>query len=536
MESACDIFYAIYENGGRSDIISNLVKQLDFHALSITLLATTASHNMWKYDRLAKRWDLHRAQVLRTDYNESLAATIELSLASPTFRKLGPDARDLLGVVAFFPQGANEDNLGWLFPTISDREDIFDKFCLLSLTYRSNGFITMLAPIRDYLSPSDPSSSPLLCATKHLYFTRLSVTVDPMQLGFEEARWIVSEDVNVEHLLNVFTSIDAESGVVWDVCTNFLEHLYWYKCRYTVLGPKIERLPDDHRSKPNCLTELSRLSQSVGNFVEQKRLLTHGLKLEREREHEFEVARILRLLSGVNRELGLYKEGMQQAEEAVGIYERLGDVVGQSDCWADLSRLLLSDKQLDAAEEAGFRSISLLPEKGQEFPLCQRHRTLGRIYRSKEERDKAVHHFEIALGIASRFNWHSELCWVNHSLAQMSIREKRFDDAHVHIEQAKTHTVDDEYGLGRLVELQARAWLRQGKLEDAMSEAFGALKIYEKLGASKDAGRLKKSLRKIERSMAGEYLETILAPTPFDSPFSAGGGSSSTSANAFLDD
>jgi hypothetical protein len=93
MESACDIFYAIYSNGGQSDIISDLVKRLDFHALSITLLATTASHNAWDYDRLAKEWDTHRVGVLRTDYNKSLAATIELSLASPTFRQLIPPSK-----------------------------------------------------------------------------------------------------------------------------------------------------------------------------------------------------------------------------------------------------------------------------------------------------------------------------------------------------------------------------------------------------------------------------------------------------------
>jgi hypothetical protein len=119
---------------------------------------------MWDYDRLAKEWDVRRAQVLRTDHNESLAATIELSLASPTFRKLGPNARDLLGVVAFFPQGVDEKNLDWLFPTIPDRKNIFDKFCVLSLTYRSNGFITMLAPIRDYLwSPRSKIISTPLC-------------------------------------------------------------------------------------------------------------------------------------------------------------------------------------------------------------------------------------------------------------------------------------------------------------------------------------------------------------------------------------
>jgi len=102
-ESACNIFYGICNNDGRSNIVNDLVRQLDFHALSITLLATVACRNMWDYNRLAREWDTHRTQALRTDYNESLAATIELSLASPTFHKLGPDARDLLGVVAFFP-------------------------------------------------------------------------------------------------------------------------------------------------------------------------------------------------------------------------------------------------------------------------------------------------------------------------------------------------------------------------------------------------------------------------------------------------
>jgi hypothetical protein len=264
MEAACDIFHSIHDKGGRSRIINDLLQRLDFHALSITLLATTASHNVWDYNRLAKEWDTHRVQVLQTDHNESLAVTIELSLGSPTFHKLGPDARDLLGVIAFFPQGVDEKNLEWLFPTTSDREKIFNKFCVLSLTHRTNSFITMLAPIRDYLRPHHPESSPLLCTTKDRYFTRLLVLVTPTRPGFKEAEWIRSEDANVEHLLNVFTSIDADSGDIWDACGHFMEHLYWHKPRQTVLGPKIEALPDDHPSKPRCLHELSRLSGSVG--------------------------------------------------------------------------------------------------------------------------------------------------------------------------------------------------------------------------------------------------------------------------------
>ena len=113
-----------------------------------------------------------------------------------------------------------------MFPAIPDRKIIFDKFHVLSLTYQSNGFITMLAPIRDYLNPQDPNSSPLLCATKDRYFTRLSAEIGPDKVGFGEARWIVSEDANVEHLLYVFTSFDTDAGDPWVACGHFMEHLF----------------------------------------------------------------------------------------------------------------------------------------------------------------------------------------------------------------------------------------------------------------------------------------------------------------------
>ena len=103
--------------------------------------------------------------MLRTTHDRSLAATIELSLAS-MFQELGPNARALLGVIAFFPQGVDGNHLGWLFPTIPNRSNIFDKFCVLSLTYRSDGFLTMLALLQDHLSPEDPSSSSFLCMAK----------------------------------------------------------------------------------------------------------------------------------------------------------------------------------------------------------------------------------------------------------------------------------------------------------------------------------------------------------------------------------
>ena len=91
---------------------------------------------------------------------------------------------------------------------------MFDKFCILSLTYQSNGFVTMLAPLRDHLSPEDPMSSPLLCATKERYFTRMSVVVNPDKPSLEETRWITSEDINVNGFPNSpsFWSVGDHTG------------------------------------------------------------------------------------------------------------------------------------------------------------------------------------------------------------------------------------------------------------------------------------------------------------------------------------
>ena len=279
-----------------------------------------------------------------------------------------------------------------------------------------------------------------------------------------------------------------------------------------MLRPKIESLPDSHSSKALCLVRLSQLFGSVGNLTEEKRLLIHALALWRERGDDYWVASTLRFLCHVNRKLGLFREGIPQAKEALEICRQLKDTKQQAMCLEGLSFLLLGDNQRDAAEDTAFQIIDLLPEKGQEFQLCRSHQILGRTYHSKGEKEKAIHHLETALIIASPFDWPGELFWVRYGMASIFFNEGEFDNAETHIKQAKLHAADNPYHLARGMDIQALIWYRQRRLEDARLEALRVLESFEKLGAAKDVERCKWLLQKIEEAM-GSGISGELDPS-----------------------
>ena len=118
---------------------------------------------------------------------------------------------------------------------------------------------------------------------------------------------------------------------------------------------------------------------------------------------------------------------------------------------------------------------------------------------SFERRDKAINHFETALGIASSFKWHDQLFWINYAMAWLFSGENRFDDAHAHLERARPYAINSPYNLGRAMELQAWFWLQERKLEEAKSKALGAIDVFERLGAAKDVEDCRAILRDIEK-------------------------------------
>ena len=511
--AAHDTFYHIYKHSERCDLINDILERLNFHPLSITLLATVAQCNKWSGNRLAMEWERQRAGTLRAQRPGSLATAIELSLSSSMFQELGPDARALLEVVAFFPQGVDEENVDWLFSTVSDAPKMLNTFCILSVAYRSNGFIMMLAPLWDYFYPKDPATSPLLNTVKERYFTRLSTDIDPDEPDHEGSRWITSEDVNVEHLLDVFTSLDPSSDVIWDACAGFLYHLNRHKPRVTILSPKIKALSDNNPSKAQCLRALALWSNSAGSRKESKRLHTKTLKLWRKSGDARQVAKTFLYLCDTDRALGLGGESMQQAWEALEIFERLGDTVKQAKCFIRLGRASYDDGELDAAEEAALRAIELLPENGQQYLVCQGHRLLGKVYTSEGETKKAAHHFEIALGAATTLGLPDVLFWVHVEMTKMFYKQSAFEAAHDYIERAKLYA-HNAYNLGRAMELRASIYFRQGMFEKARFEASCAVDAYSRVEIKTSIERCEVLLKLIDKSILGDSGKLLQTASP----------------------
>ena len=493
-----DTSHRTSNHGERSHSTDGVFGWIDRHPLSFNL------QKNWSSDPRIAEWRRIRTAVLDEEESSSIAAAIGRALASPIFKKLGPDARGFLGIVAFFPQGVNEENVPWQYPTIPNAPKMLDGFCTLSLTYRKDGFIVMPEILRSHLCPKLPALSPLLSTTKECYFIRLLGDIQPGEPGFEDSRWITSEDVNVEHLLDVFTTIDSKSQAVWDACDRFMAQLYRHKPRPVTLGPKIEALPDGHPSKARCLFGLAQLFFSVGTLAERKRLLNRALELWRGQGDDLNTARALSDLSDTNQRMDLYEEGISQAKEASAIFERLGDPVQNAYCLVNLAWLLLRAEQLDAAEETASHAIKLLPEKAEQSQVYECHRALGILSRSKGKTDKAIHHFEIVLGIASSLGSTEQLFWIHSELADLFSLQGKFVNAQAHVDHTKSLAANSTYLLARASFLQAELWYIQDVFREARFEILAALDVFERLGRTNVAKRARQLLEQIDAEWLGQ--------------------------------
>jgi hypothetical protein len=320
--AACEVFAAVYGQDVSSSqgILKGILSAVEYHPLTITLLAHVAEVNGWTIPVLNRHWEVKRTQILNhgSGKDENLSDSIELSLGSPSIQSYGDDVQRVLRIIAFFPQGVLQSKLRGFFPSIPRVEEIINVLQRQSLLLLNEEFVTMLVPIRLYICDTlrNPGDS-LLEAARRYYYAGIE------RLSEQAKRLIEIEDVNIESLLT--SDLQTFSGnnlvIVMNVCGAFIQCLGEYKPRPTSLRSLIYAVDTSRsrtmaRRKIRCFHALSSIARQQSSFIEALELyqITHDLALASGDQQQ--VLRCRLAMANTRVKLGQYGAAQQLLQRA----------------------------------------------------------------------------------------------------------------------------------------------------------------------------------------------------------------------------
>lgn len=245
--SARQAFLAVYKGDISSSPVDAVLTDVGYRPLSIRLLASAALRNEWSAEDLVDKWQQHTpVSSSGTDKYQGLESCIKFCMSSPIIR----EDKNALGVaqaIAFLPQGIHGKKLRAMFPSVGRIERTTDLLCELSLAYRNGDFVTMLSPIRLYItanhlgSANPPYQFPFLQQIRSYYVSLLKINQQDMKNHSNEqpqnrsVTLIPAEDANVERLIVHDIVLDQEAGL--QNCVLFTQYLICNPRISTGLGP-----------------------------------------------------------------------------------------------------------------------------------------------------------------------------------------------------------------------------------------------------------------------------------------------------------
>jgi len=195
LQASCDAFEAVYLKP-IDDSIRSILRALDFHPLSINILANAAVMNEWFIPDICQAWTERQVQVLdnANDKYRSLRAATEISIVSFKDKTL---VLQILRVIAFLPQGIHRSDFPSIFPSIPSISREVEAVQRSSLIYRNGDRLTMLAPIRMYIADRYNQNltyeDPVLLYIRAYYHSKLSYTAED---------FVEREHGNIDHLMH----------------------------------------------------------------------------------------------------------------------------------------------------------------------------------------------------------------------------------------------------------------------------------------------------------------------------------------------
>ena len=398
-----EAFASVYTLEPLGEDVVPLLTELNYHPLSINLLAHVGMTNGWSIKTLLHAWSVRKTGMLKHDAGDShdLATAIGLSLNSPVFKNIADAAHTLLRAISFLPKGICRSDLPSLFPKLppTDAEDIADTIvrCSLAKWDGPDERLSVLVPIirtcvNDRYNKGLDYKDPLITSIREYQSRGLTNTPET---------WIQQESDNIEQLLLFDFSchqVQGNYGALLKTLVfteQFLDALYTYHPRSTSILSSLT-LPYEIRpvieaagfklgtrqsrslslAKARCLVNICWLEYRRNYYDEAFRASEHAIAFCRTlvpKTNE-QLASCLRLQGILHQSRGNLKNADQALSEGLDIACATKDALSQAKFHDALSRVALSRGVLARASDLAASAQQYFESNGQPLNLISTDR------------------------------------------------------------------------------------------------------------------------------------------------------------------
>jgi tetratricopeptide (TPR) repeat protein len=340
-------------------LLDELVSDLDGLPLAVEL-AGYAAQGQPSINSVLRRWRAERTRMLErmggATRELSVAVSVEISVSSA---RMTGAARRLLTLLGVLPDGIAYEDL-----TVLQGQDSLGGAAVLrqlGLAFDEAGRLRMLAPIREHVAAVHPSA-PADLDTVISHYASLAGTAGG-QVGTSAGAGAV-------------TRLQAETG------------------NFTVL---LSLAVTDHRigdltSAINGLAEYWRFTgyaQSALAALIETEIFDHGTPGQQ--------ADTLLALGGIALERSDHDGARARYQQALPLYEQLGDVLGRANCIKGLGHVALSRSDHDGARARYQQALPLYEQLGDVLGQAKCIESLGDVALRRSDHDRARARYRHAL-------------------------------------------------------------------------------------------------------------------------------------------
>lgn len=423
--------------------LSRLLVALDGVPLAITLMGRYAE----LFDSLEpvwSRWKTKRTAMLKDgeepDRLRNIAVSYELSIGV-----LSAAARRMLSVLAMLPDGVAGRDLERVF---TNPDDATDELRRRALVFDEGQRLRMRAPLREYVAtehPPDPADERR--GVDHYLALASSEGRKIGSVGGAEAvARLAPEVANVESMLakSVSASDDALAGGIYG----------WAELmRFTGLG------------------STGPIQQIAANAVAAMRLKV--------------AARSFQSLGVITLVRSDYDTGRTSYEQALTLFQKIGDVLGEASCIKGLGDIALERSGHDIARTSYEQALTLFQKIGDVLSEASCIKGLGDIALRRSEHASARARYEQALPLYQHVGYVLGEASCIRNLGDIALRCSDHDTARASYEQALPlyRQVGDVLGEANCIWSLGEIALSRAEQDSARARYEQALSLYQQVGS-----------------------------------------------------